>query len=59
MNNDNHLLTPQEVASELQLNLLTIYRYIHDKKIIANKFGRKYRITRPHLDQFINSTQIY
>jgi len=30
-------LTPSEVAKELQLNLLTIYKYIRNKKLLAIK----------------------
>lgn len=59
MNNNNQLLTPQEVAVELKLNLLTIYRYIRDKKILASKFGRKYRISRNDLNIFIKSNETY
>lgn len=59
MNNDSQLLTPQEVANELQLNLLTIYRYIKDKKILASRFGRKYRINRNDLNKFIKSNETY
>jgi excisionase family DNA binding protein len=59
MNNDSQLLTPHEVANELQLNLLTIYRYIRDKKILASRFGRKYRISREDLNKFIKSNETY
>jgi len=59
MNNDSQLLTPQEVAIKLKLNLLTIYRYIKDKKILASKFGRKYRINRDDLKKFIKSNATY
>ncbi|MFA5750362.1 MAG: helix-turn-helix domain-containing protein [Candidatus Shapirobacteria bacterium] len=59
MNNNSQLLTPQEVAAELKLNLLTIYRYIKDKKILASKFGRKYRISKTDLSKFIKSNETY
>jgi len=59
MNKDTQLLTPQEVANELQLNLLTIYRYIKSKKILAVKFGRKYRIDRNYLNNFIKANETY
>ena len=52
-------LTPKEVAKELQLNLLTIYKYIKNKKIVAIKFGRTYRIDRKDLDNFIESNKTY
>lgn len=49
------LLTPQEVSKILQLNLLTIYDYIHTQKLQAIKFGRKYRIDQDTLDEFIKA----
>jgi len=59
MNNDSQLLTPQEVAAELQLNLLTIYRYIRDKKILASKFGRKYRISKVKINFIIGDIMVW
>jgi len=52
-------LTPKEVAKELQLNLLTIYKYIKIKKLVAIKFGRTYRIAKKDLDNFIESNKTY
>ena len=52
-------MTPQEVADELQLNLLTIYRYIKYKKILAIRLGRTYRIHKKDLDIFIESNKTY
>ena len=46
-------LTPQEVAEQLKLNLLTIYSYIRSKKLRASRFGRKYRIDSRDLKDFI------
>ncbi len=59
MNNVKIYLTPQEVAAQLQLNLLTIYGYIRDKKIRAAKFGRKYRIENNDLERFISEHRTY
>ena len=59
MNKNRRFLTPSEVAKELQLNLLTIYKYIRNKKILAVKFGRKYRIAREDLDKFIKSNETF
>jgi len=52
-------LTPSEVAEELQLNLLTIYKYIRNKKLMAVRFGRNYRITKEDLDKFITSNKTF
>ena len=59
MDKNRRFLTPSEVAKELQLNLLTIYKYIRNKKILAVKFGRKYRIAKEDLDKFIKSNKTY
>lgn len=59
MKKDDQFLTPAEVAKVLQLNLLTIYKYIRNKKLLAIKFGRNYRIRREDLDNFIKSNKTY
>ncbi|PIP31496.1 hypothetical protein COX24_03280 [bacterium (Candidatus Gribaldobacteria) CG23_combo_of_CG06-09_8_20_14_all_37_87_8] len=59
MDKNRRFLTPSEVAKELQLNLLTIYKYIRNKKILAVKFGRKYRIAKEDLDKFIKANKTY
>jgi len=59
MKKDNQFLTPAEVAKVLQLHLLTIYKYIRNKKLLAIKFGRNYRIRREDLDNFIKSNKTY
>jgi excisionase family DNA binding protein len=59
MDKDRQFFTPSEVAKELQLNLLTIYKYIRTKKLLAIMFGRNYRITKEDLDKFIESNKTY
>ena len=59
MKKDNQFLTPAEVAKVLQLHLLTIYKYIRNKKLLAIKFCRNYRIRREDLDNFIKSNKTY
>jgi len=59
MNKNRRFLTPSEVAKELQLNLLTIYKYVRNKKLLAIRFGRKYRIEEEDLDKFIKSNKTY
>ena len=59
MNKDSLFYTPSEVAKELQLNLLTIYKYIRNKKLLAIKFGRNYRIMKEDLDKFVKSNRTY
>ena len=59
MNKDKRFLTPSEVAKELQLNLLTIYKYIRNMKLLAIRFGRNYRIAKEDLDKFIKANKTY
>jgi excisionase family DNA binding protein len=59
MEKDRQLLTPQDVARRLQLNIVTIYGYIRSKKILATKFGRKYRISPSDLDKFIKINETF
>lgn len=59
MDKYRQLLTPKEVAKELQLNLLTVYKYIRTKKIMAIMLGRNYRISKEDLDKFIKSNKTY
>ena len=56
---DSQFLTPKEVAEELQLNLVTIYKYVRNKKLVAIKFGRNYRITQEDLARFIRANKTY
>lgn len=37
----NELLTPEEVAELLKIDVRTVYQYIKDKKINAVKLSRK------------------
>ncbi|MFC1625801.1 helix-turn-helix domain-containing protein [Patescibacteria group bacterium] len=59
MDKDRQLLTPKEVAERLQLNLLTVYKYIRTKKLPAIILGRNYRISKEDLDMFISSNKTY
>jgi len=58
-NNIKNFLTPQEIAEDLQLNVLTVYGYIKKKMLIAVKIGRNYRIAKEDLDKFIESNKTY
>lgn len=52
-----HFFTPAEVAKELKLNILTIYKYIRNNDLIAVRFGRSYRIAKNDLNKFIDSNK--
>lgn len=44
----------EELAEALQVNIMTIYRYISAKKIKAYKIGREYRIDKIEFQDFLN-----
>lgn len=55
---EQNLLTVKEVAVFLKLSLLTIYKYIRERKLEAIQFGGHYRIDKQSLDKFINSHKL-
>ena len=56
MTSTKEMMTPQEVASYLQLTPDTIYRYIREGKLVAFRLGRQYRISRENMDLFLLAT---
>jgi excisionase family DNA binding protein len=51
------ILTPKQAAEYLQLDRETIYRYIRQGKLVASKFGRKYRIPKRSIDLLLWTTR--
>ncbi len=49
------VMTVEQVAAYLQLNRLTVYRYIREGQIPATKIGKAYRVLRADLDRFLES----
>lgn len=49
------VMTVDQVAAYLQLNRLTVYRYVREGKIPAAKFGKVYRILKADVDGFLES----
>lgn len=49
------ILTVNQVAAYLQLNRLTVYRYIREGRLRASKVGKAYRIRRADVDVFLDS----
>lgn len=45
----------EELAEVLQVNIMTIYRYIKAKKLKSYKIGREYRIDKSEFSRFLNS----
>ncbi len=47
----------QELANKLQVNIMTIYRYIKAKKIKAYKIGKEFRISKEEFNKFLNKVK--
>ena len=45
--------TSQELADKLQVNVMTIYRYIKAKKLKAYKIGKEFRIDKKEFNKFL------
>jgi excisionase family DNA binding protein len=53
MNKEKDFYRAEELAEMLQVNVMTIYRYINAKKIKAYKLGREYRIDKNEFQTFL------
>ena len=58
MNKKEQFYTAEELAKELKLNIITIYRYIRARKLRAYKFGKEYRIDKKTFNNFVNKNLI-
>jgi excisionase family DNA binding protein len=46
-------MTVEQVAAYLQLNRLTVYRYVREGKIPASRIGKVYRVRKADVDRFL------
>ena len=46
--------TAKELADKLEVNIMTIYRYIKAGRIKAFKFGKEFRIDKTEFETFLN-----
>ena len=54
---DKEFYTAQQIADKLQVNVMTIYRYIKSGKITAHKIGGEFRIKKEDFDKFLEKTK--
>jgi excisionase family DNA binding protein len=50
---DESLLTPQQVAERLQVQVQTVVRWLRSGQLKGAKFGRIWRVTEEDLQAFI------
>ena len=56
-NNQKVFYFVEELAKELRVSNMTIYRYIKAKKIKAYKIGREFRIDQQEFNNFLNKVK--
>jgi excisionase family DNA binding protein len=58
LKSDSNLLTPEQVAKILQINVLTVYNYIKRGKLSAIRLGRSYRVLPVDLKRLIEANRV-
>ena len=53
----NNFYTAEELAKELRVNIMTIYRYIKAGKLKAYKIGKEIRIGNREFNKFLNKVK--
>lgn len=51
------IMTVEQVADYLQLNKLTVYKYVRDGRLPASKLGKSYRIRKADVDWFLDNAK--
>ncbi len=46
----------ENLAQKLDVNIMTIYRYIKASKLKAHKIGKEFRIERSEFERFLKAT---
>lgn len=47
----------KELAEQLRVNIMTVYRYIKAGKLKAYKIGKEFRIDKTEFDKFLNKVK--
>lgn len=55
--NKSNFFTVFELANEIKVSEMTIYRYIKAKKIKAYKIGKEFRIDRAEFNNFLDKVK--
>lgn len=57
MKKEKQFYIAQELADELRVNIMTIYRYIKAGKLKAHKIGKEFRINKVDFVRFLEKTK--
>jgi excisionase family DNA binding protein len=54
---DEKFYTPKEIAKNLKVTYMTVYRWIRSGKLPAVKAGKQYRIKKSQFNKFLESSK--
>lgn len=58
MSLEKDFFTPYECANKLNVNIMSVYRWIKSGKMKAYRFGRVYRISKKALKNYIDKSRV-
>ncbi|OGG59540.1 hypothetical protein A3C89_01105 [Candidatus Kaiserbacteria bacterium RIFCSPHIGHO2_02_FULL_50_50] len=58
MSEEKDFYTAQQIAEKLQVNIMTIYRYINAGKLSGYKFGKEFRISVEDFETFLKENKV-
>jgi len=58
MSEEKDFYTAQQIADKLQVNIMTIYRYINAGKLKGYKFGKEFRISTEDFEKFLRDNKL-
>lgn len=54
-NKEKEFYRAEELAEKLDVNIMTIYRYIKSKKLKAYKIGKEFRIDKQSFEELLKN----
>jgi len=57
MQKDKEFYRAEDLAEKLDVNIMTIYRYIKAGKLKAYKIGKEFRIDKDEFERFLKSVK--
>jgi len=53
---DREFYRAEDLAEKLEVNIMTIYRYIKAGRLKAHKIGKEFRIPKDEFERFLKNT---
>lgn len=57
MTKEKEFYKAEDLAKKLDVNIMTIYRYINRGKLKAYKIGKEFRIDKVEFNKFLNNVK--